>query len=379
MVDDSPIPEGGLAGAILLAEEAVQRTLHSVDPYLAFGQVSNASDVHLGARAQPIMRRFGKLEPMWHNAPVLAPADTEWLAMALLSEARRQQLLDRGDIDFAYATSFGRYRASVVRQRHGYDLVFRIVHAAVRTMHQLGLPENLRILTRYHNGLILVTGPGGSGKSTTLASFIEEINRTRYDHIITLEDPIEFVYEPKNCQITQREVYTHTESFGTALRGCLRQDPDVILVGELRDMETISLAVTASETGHLVLGTLHTSSAPRTLDRMLNVFPAEQRDRVRVMVSESLRGIVTQQLIPRADGQGRVLAVEVLTNSPAVANSIREGKTFMLPGEMQTGKKLGMKLMDDSLMELYENGAITAEEAYARSEVKPLMRQHLKL
>ncbi len=377
MANDSRTAECELAEAIVQAQDAVRCSLRSVNPYLAFGQVSNASDVHLGAGAQPTMRRFGKLEPMWNDAPILAAADTECLAISLLSEARKQQLLERGDVDFAYATPFGRYRASVVRQRHGCALVFRIVQSEVRTMNELGLPQNLRILTQYHNGLILVTGPGGSGKSTTLASFIEEINRTRFDHIITLEDPVEFVFEPRNCQITQREVHTHTESFGAALRGCLRQDPDVILVGELRDLETISLAITASETGHLVLGTLHTSSAPRTLDRLLDVFPADQRDQIRTMVSESLRGIVTQQLIPRADGQGRVLAVEILTNSPAVANSIREGRTFMLPGIMQTGKKLGMKLMDESLMELYEDGAITAEEAYTRSEVKALMRQHL--
>jgi len=377
LADDFPTPEGDLAETLRKAAEAIQRTLQSVDPYLAFGQESNASDIHLGPAAQPVMRRFGKLEPMWHKAPVLSSADTERFAMSLVSGVKKQQLLEQGDVDFAYMTAFGRYRASIVRQRHGYELVFRIINPVIRTMDELGLPENLRILTQYHNGLILVTGPGGSGKSTTLASFVEEINRTRCDHVITLEDPIEFLYEPKNCQITQREVHTHTESFGSALRGCLRQDPDVILVGELRDFETISLAITASETGHLVLGTLHTSSAPRTLDRLLDVFPAEQRNRVRVMVSESLRGVVTQQLVPRTDGQGRVLAAEILINSPAVANSIREGKTFMLPGVMQTGKKLGMKLMDDSLMELYDKGVITADEAYARSEVKPLMRQHL--
>jgi twitching motility protein PilT len=315
---------------------------------------------------------------MWQDAPLLTPAQTEHMGLMLLNTEQRKKLDATGDVDFAYANEWGRYRGSVVRQRHGYELVFRIINARVRTMDELGLPDNLKRLTQYHNGLILVTGAVGSGKSTTLAAFIEEVNCTRHDHIITLEDPIEFVYEPKGCQITQREVHLHTESFAAALRGCLRQDPDVILVGEMRDLETISLAVTASETGHLVLGTLHTSSASRTLDRVLDVFPIEQRDQIRIMVSESVRGIVTQQLIPRADGKGRVMAMEVLTNSPAVANTIREGKTFMLPGVMQTGKKLGMKLMDESLMELYDKGLIARDEAYGRSEDKPRMKQHLQ-
>jgi twitching motility protein PilT len=360
------------------SHEQVVQTLDHIDQYLQVSQDAGASDVHLGASARPIWRRFGVLDAIWPNAAVLTPEDTERLAMAILTDGQKSKLNETGDVDFAYSTSFGRYRGSVVRQRHGLELVFRIINAKVRTMDELGLPSNLRVLTQYHNGLILVTGSVGSGKSTTLASFIEEINVARHDHIITLEDPIEYVYEPKNCQITQREVHRHTESFGAALRGCLRQDPDVILVGEMRDLETISLAITASETGHLVLGTLHTSSAARTLDRVLDVFPLDQREQIRIMVSESLRGIVTQALIPRLDGQGRVLALEVLTNSPAVANVIREGKTFMLPGVMQTGKKLGMKLMDDSLMELYDQGLISADEAYSRSEVKALMRQHLQ-
>lgn len=245
-------------------------------------------------------------------------------------------------------------------------------------MDELGLPQSLKHLTQYHNGLVLVTGSVGSGKSTTLAALVSEINRTRHDHIITLEDPIEYVITSDNCHVTQREVHTHTKSFGAALRGALREDPDVIMVGEMRDLETIQLAITASETGHLVLGTLHTGNASRTLDRVLDVFPVDQREQIRVMVSESLRGIISQQLVPRLDGRGRVLALEVLTNTPAVANVIREAKTFMLPGIIQTGKKLGMKLMDDSLMELYDAGLISQEEAYARSEQKSLMRQHFQ-
>ena len=282
----------------------------------------------------------------------------------------------RGDVDFAYATDFGRFRASVVRQRLGIDIVFRVISTNLRSMDDLGLPESLKLLTQYHNGLVLVTGSVGSGKSTTLAALVDEVNKTRHDHIITLEDPIEYIIESKGCHVTQREVHTHTKSFGAALRGALREDPDVIMVGEMRDLETISLAITASETGHLVLGTLHTGSAARTLDRVLDVFPIDQREQIRIMVSESLRGIVSQQLIPRKDGDGRVLAMEILTNTPAVGNLIREAKTYMLPGVMQTGKKQGMKLMDDSLMELYDNGLISQEEAYVRAEQKALMRQH---
>ena len=219
----------------------------------------------------------------------------------------------------------------------------------------------------------LIAGKTGSGKSTTIGSMLNYINRTYRKHILTLEDPIEFVHESKKCLINQREVGTHTLSFSNALRSALREDPDVILVGEMRDLETISLAITASETGHLVLGTLHTSNAARTLDRLLDVFPTDQRDQIRIMVSESLRGIVSQQLILRADGSGRALAIEILTNTPAVGNVIREAKTFMLPGIIQTGKKLGMKLMDDSLQELFLAGTITAEEAVYRAEDKMTM------
>ena len=353
-------------------------TLDHVDLYLQIGQESTASDIHLGVNAQPIWRRFGNLEPIWMQADKLTAADTERLAFGFLTDPQKEQLLDRGDVDFAYATSFGRFRASVVRHRLGYDIVFRIISSNLRTMDDLGLPPALKLLTQYHNGLVLVTGAVGSGKSTTLAALVAEINKNRSDHIITLEDPIEYVIHSDNCHVTQREVHTHTKSFAAALRGALREDPDVIMVGEMRDLETISLAITASETGHLVLGTLHTGNAARTLDRVLDVFPTDQREQIRIMVSESLRGIISQQLVPRADGKGRVLALEILTNTPAVANLVREAKTFMLPGVMQTGKKQGMKLMDDSLMELYDAGLISQEEAYSRSEQKALMRQHFK-
>ena len=357
--------------------EAVH-TLDHVDQYLQIGQESDASDVHLGVNAQPIWRRFGQLESIWMQADLLSAADTDRLAMGFLNDHQKEILSDRGDVDFAYATSFGRFRASVVRHRLGTDLVFRIINSKLRSMDDLGLPDVLKMLTQYHNGLILVTGSVGSGKSTTLAAMVDHVNAARHDHIITLEDPIEYIIASRNCHVTQREVHTHTASFGAALRGALREDPDVIMVGEMRDLETIQLAITASETGHLVLGTLHTGNASRTLDRVLDVFPVEQREQIRIMVSESLRGIVSQQLIPNKSGRGRVLAMEILTNTPAVGAVIRDAKTFMLPGIIQTGRKNGMRLMDDSLTELYDAGLITQEEAYARAEQKTLMRQHFK-
>ena len=351
-------------------------TLAHVDQYLQIAQESGASDIHLGVNAQPIWRRNGILEPVWLQADKLTAADTDALAMGFLTDAQKQLLADRGDVDFAYATSFGRFRASVVRQRIGTDLVFRIISTKLRTMDELGLPESLKLLTQYHNGLVLVTGSVGSGKSTTLAALVEEVNRNRKDHIITLEDPIEYIIDSKGCHVTQREVHSHTRSFGAALRAALREDPDVIMVGEMRDLETIQLAITASETGHLVMGTLHTGNASRTLDRVLDVFPVDQREQIRTMVSESLRGIISQQLVPRKDGRGRVLALEVLTNTPAVGNLIREAKTYMLPGVIQVGKKQGMRLMDNSLAELYDAGLISQEEAYVRAEQKGAMKQH---
>jgi twitching motility protein PilT len=352
--------------------------LRHVDEYLAIGQQAGASDIHLGVNAPPIWRLHGTLQPIWPDAPRLKAEQTKKLADSFLTDAQRTLIDERGDADFAYANSKGRYRASVARQRLGTDIVFRIINTRVRTMDELGLPQHLKLLTRYHNGLILVTGSVGSGKSTTLAALVEQVNLERREHIITLEDPIEYVFEQKGCHITQREVHTHTASFGVALRGALREDPDVIMVGEMRDLETISLAITASETGHLVLGTLHTGTAARTLDRILDVFPVDQQEQIRIMISESLRGVISQQLIPRADGTGRVLAIETLTNTPAVSNMIREARTFMLPGIIQTGRKQGMQLMDDALIELHSKGLISAEEALARADQKQIVRQHVQ-
>jgi twitching motility protein PilT len=350
-----------------------------VDDYLEIAQKGGASDLHLGVAAPPIWRVNGALEPMWPDAPPLTREQAFALAEAFVPEMYKEELDSRGDSDFAYENKFARYRTSVVRQRLGIEIVFRVINTHVRTMDELGLPEHLKLLTRYQNGLILATGTVGTGKSTTLEAMVQQINLERHDHIITLEDPIEYVIPSQDCHVTQRQVFTHTESFATALRAALREDPDVIMVGEMRDLETISLAITAAETGHLVLATLHTSNASRTLDRLLDVFPPEQQEHVRVMVAESLRGVISHQLIPRKDGTGRVLALEILTNTPAVAHVIREAKTYMLPGIIQTGKKQGMRLMDDTLIDLYERGLITAEEAYERADQKSEVRPHLKM
>jgi len=350
------------------------KVLDHVDQYLRLGQEFDCSDVHLPTSFPPAWRRYGQLMPIWDDHPPLTEEQCAKLARGFLGDKEWARLQDKGDVDFAYANEQGRFRASVVRQRLGYDMAFRIISTQIRTLDEIGLPKDSIIpLTRYQNGVILITGSVGSGKSTTLAALLQFINNDRQDHILTLEDPIEYVFESATCHVNQREVHTHTESFAKALRGALREDPDVIMVGEMRDLETIQLALTAAETGHLVLATLHTGNAPRTLDRVLDVFPVDQRDQIRVMVSESLRGILSQQLVPLADGSGRQIALELLINTPATAHCIREGKTFMLPGIMQTGKNVGMVTMDESLRTLYVKGLITQEEAMYRCEDKVQM------
>ncbi len=341
--------------------------LDHVDEYLKLAQEYDVSDVHLAPNSQPKWRRFGLLQPIWDNADVITPDQTEKLARVYLPEQELRRLEEKGDVDFAYDPGFGRFRASVVKTRLGWEMVFRVISTDLRSMEDLGLPDAIKPLLEYHNGLVLVTGAVGSGKSTTLAALINQINHQRTDHIITLEDPIEYVIDSAGCHVNQREVHTHTQSFSHALRAALREDPDVIMVGEMRDLETISLAITAAETGHLVLATLHTGSAARTLDRILDVFPTEQREQIRIMVGESLRGVISQQLVPTKDGSGRELALELLVNTPAVSALIRDGKTFMLPGVMQTGKKIGMIMMDDALANLYHEGRISKEEAIGRA------------
>ena len=353
--------------------------LDHVDQYLQLGRDYECSDLHIATAYPPAWRRFGQLSPIWPDHAPLTAEETEKLARSFLGKAEWDRLDKQGDIDFAYSTTNGRYRASVVKQRLGLDMAFRIINDKIKTLEEIGLPlEHIIPLTRYQNGLVLVTGSVGSGKSTTLAALVDFINRDREDHILTLEDPIEYVFGSKGCHVNQREVHKHTESFARALRGALREDPDVIMVGEMRDLETIQLALTAAETGHLVLGTLHTGNAPRTLDRVLDVFPTDQREQIRIMVSESLRGILSQQLVPRADGNGRILALELLVNTPAVSNCIREGKTYMLPGVMQTGKNVGMITMDESLRNLYVKGVISRDETLFRSDDKVQMRTFLQ-
>ncbi len=374
-------PSGKYHAYIYQTEEGyliVTISLH-VDNYLHQGVDCGCSDVHLPTACPPTWRRHGNLCPMWDGAPSLTKEDTKELVASFLGEREWARLQDTGDVDFAYQNSFGRYRASVVSQRLGYDICYRIINSKLLTMSQINLPEEYVVpLTRFTNGLILVTGSVGSGKSTTLASIIQFINEDRHDHIITLEDPIEAIFKSEGCQVNQREVHKHTESFGRALRAALREDPDIIMVGEMRNLETISLALTAAETGHLVLGTLHTGSAARTIDRILDAFPVEEREHIRIMVSESLRGVLSQQLVPRKDGEGRVMALEMLVNTAAVANCIREGKTFMIPGLIQTGKAQGMRLMDDSLQELYLSGIISREECNSRATDKVMMEKFLR-
>lgn len=351
--------------------------LKHVDEYLMLGREYEASDIHLATKTQPSWRRYGNLELIWPNAPEFTAEECETLAFNFLPEKEKARLLEIGDVDFAYVDSNGnRYRASVVKQRLGIDMAFRIINTEVRSMDDLKLPKSIKPLLKYQNGLILVTGAVGSGKSTTLAALVDQINTERDEHIITLEDPIEYIIDSKKCHVNQREVHTHTESFSKALRGALRQDPDVIMVGEMRDLETIQLAITAAETGHLVLGTLHTGSAARTLDRILDVFPIDQREQIRIMVSESIRGIISQQLVPNKEGDGRCLALELLVNNAATSACIREGKTFMLNGVMQTGKNVGMITMDDALMDLYQEGKISQEECIARAEDSILMSKN---
>lgn len=378
-IAESPV---GKYHAYLYKQEAgyliVLLSLH-VATYLKQGIDCNCSDIHLPSSCPPTWRRHGLLQPIWEGAPVLTREDTKALTDSFLSEREWERLKELGDVDFAYQNEIGRYRASVVSQRLGYDICFRIINSRILTMEEINLPaEYIVPLTRFTNGLILVTGAVGSGKSTTLASIIDFINKDRHDHIITLEDPIEAIFTPEGCQVNQREVHKHTESFGRALRAALREDPDVIMVGEMRNLETISLALTAAETGHLVLGTLHTGSAARTIDRILDAFPVEEREHIRIMVSESLRGVLSQQLVPKKDGSGRVMALEMLVNTAAVANCIREGKTFMIPGLIQTGKAQGMRLMDDSLQMLYAEGIISAAECDARATDKVMMDKFLR-
>jgi twitching motility protein PilT len=321
-----------------------------------------ASDIHLTALSPPMLRIHGRLQPA-ADSP-LTPADTLAMAKKLMDGHQYEQFMARGDLDFSYGIpDVSRYRVNAYRQRGHVGLSIRLIPSRVPELESLGLPPAARAFAEKPQGLLLVTGPTGSGKSTTLAAIIDYINRHMHKHIITLEDPIEFVHTNKSCIVNQREIGTDTESFSTGLRAALRQDPDVILVGEMRDLETISIAITAAETGHLVFGTLHTADAPQTIDRVIDVFPPEQHQQIRVQLASVLLGVMAQRLLPTADGSGRTAAIEVLVNTPAVANLIRSEKVHQIRSVMQTGKAQGMQTMETALRELLQAQRITVDEA----------------
>ena len=326
----------------------------------------HASDLHLTVGIPPTLRVNGNLVAL--DYPRLNLNDTMQLLDSMLSDERRQLFQETGEIDFSYAIrGLSRFRVNAFRQRGSVAVAIRLVAEEIPSIEQLGLPDFIKTLARKPRGLVLVTGPTGSGKSTTLAAMINLINQERSCHIITLEDPIEYLHRHGMCIINQREVNSDTKSFSDGLRAALREDPDVILVGEMRDMETISIAVRAAETGHLVLATLHTGDASQTIDRIIDVFPPHQQPQIRTQLSLTIQGIVAQQLVPKLDGSGRVVAFELLVATPAVRNLIREGKTHQLLSVIQTGAKSGMQSMDGSLRDLMRSGIISEEEALARA------------
>jgi twitching motility protein PilT len=352
-----------------------------VNDILIFSAKMGASDIHLTVNCPPAFRINGSLfhpgMPDWkveleigeeyHNP--LTSADTKFLAGQIMNESQKLKYSETGECDFAYTlTGYGRFRVNAYRQKGHCALAVRRLSNVIPALDSLGLPPVVSSLAKKPRGLVLVTGPTGSGKSTTLAAMIDLINRESRKHIITLEDPVEYIHQHKNSVINQREIGCDTASFASALRAAMREDPDVILVGEMRDTETIAIAVTAAETGHLVLGTVHTASASQTIDRIIDVFPPHQQQQIRVQLSNTLQGVVAQQLIPRADCAGRVLAVEVMVVTPAIKNMIRENKTYQIISQIQTGGKYGMQTMDMVLRQLITKGLISREQAVACAE-----------
>jgi len=348
------------------ADQARQQNRASMEKMLVKTAEMKASDLHINVGSPAIMRLHGHLRNL--SMPPFSAAQTKGLILSLMTEAQQAAFLEQKDLDFCHTIEdVGRFRGNAFHHQNGVDAAFRFIPTTIPGLEQLGIPTVIEKLTHYQQGLVLVTGPAGCGKTTTLAALVQAINNTRRDNIICLEEPIEFDIPSAKCNVVQRQIPDHSNSFGAALRAALREDPDVIMIGEMRDLDTISIAITAAETGHLVLGSLHTSSAARTVDRIIDVFPPKEHAQVRSMISESLRGVVSQQLIPRADGKGRVLAVEVLITTPAISHLIRNERTFQIPGLMQTGKRWGMQVMNDALQSLLEQGLITAEEAKQRS------------
>jgi twitching motility protein PilT len=336
------------------------------------------SDLHLCSETPPQIRLHGEMTPL--SVPALPAAQVRQLLVEIIPEHFLEAFEKTGDADFAYELSgVARFRCNVFRDRRGPGGVFRIIPADFLTSEQLGLPQALLNFCTLHKGLVLVTGPTGSGKSTTLTALIDYINRNRRDHIITIEDPIEFVHDNKKCLVNQREVHQHTQSFSRALRAALREDPDIVLVGEMRDLETTHIAIETAETGHLVFGTLHTTTASSTIDRIIDQFPADRQEQVRTMLASSLKGVISQTLCKRKDGKGRIAAMEVLVVTPAVANHIREAKTFLIPSVMQTGAREGMQLLNDAMLKLAIDGKIDGREAISRAIDRPDMLRKLQV
>jgi twitching motility protein PilT len=348
-----------------------------IDAFFQLMHDQGASDLHLVTGQQPALRIRGEIERIKYN--VLENDELKAMLYEIAPEHKVKQFEEVGDVDFAYEIpNLARYRANFFMQKYGVAAVFREVPTKIQTAQQLGLPPVVSRLASLPRGLVLVTGPTGSGKSTTLAAIIDEANRTRKDHIITIEDPIEFVHQSQGCLVNHREVGIHTKTFSAALRGALREDPDIILVGELRDLETIQMAIEAASTGHLVFGTLHTTSAAKTVDRIIEVFPANEQMQIRSTLADGLRAVIAQVLFKRIDKKARIPALEILIANSAVRNLIRESKTYQLPSMMQTGKKYGMQLLDDAIMDLMNKGWISPDDAYSKANDKTKFRPFLK-
>ncbi len=348
-----------------------------IDAFFKLMNDQGASDLHLVSGQPPALRIRGEMERIKYK--VLDNDGLKAMLYEIAPEEKVKVFEETGDVDFGYEIpGLARYRANFFMQKYGCAAVFREIPSTILTTEQLGLPPVVARLAGLPRGLVLVTGPTGSGKSTTLAAVIDECNKTRKDHILTIEDPIEFVHTSQSCIVNHREVGAHTKSFSAALKGALREDPDIILVGEMRDLETISLAIEASSTGHLVFGTLHTTSAAKTVDRVIEVFPANQQAQIRSTLADGIRAVVAQTLFKRVDVKGRVAALEILIATPAVRNLVRENKTFQIGSIMQTGKKYGMQILDDAIMELLDKRIIIAEDAYAKANDKARFRPLLK-
>ncbi|MFH1076118.1 MAG: type IV pilus twitching motility protein PilT [Pseudomonadota bacterium] len=348
-----------------------------IDAFFNLMHEQKASDLHLVAGSQPILRIHGDMERIKYK--VLENDELKKMLYEITPEEKIKVFEETGDLDFGYEVpNLARYRANYFLQRNGIAAVFREIPSEILTAEQLGLPLVLTKLANLPRGLVLVTGPTGSGKSTTLAAIIDCANTIRKDHIITVEDPIEFVHKSKSCIVNHREHGTHTKSFSAALRGALREDPDIILVGEMRDLETISLALEAAATGHLVFSTLHTTSAAKTVDRVIEVFPANQQMQIRSTLADGIRAVVCQTLFKRIDRKGRCAAMEIMLATPAVRNLVRESKTYQIPSMLQTGKKYGMQLLDDAIMELLQKGWISGDDAYNKANEKAKFRSYMK-